>query len=129
MLAVLERVRGDKTVILISGGWPLDEREETSMMSTVAAEAAAARATFYTMFVPASTFSADRRAMSSAPASDQFLHSGPLETLAGMTGGGTFRAEVERGSARSIASGASCPATTGSASRRIRATSTARRAA
>ena len=25
---------------------------------------------------------------------DQYLHSGPLETLAGMTGGGSFRAEV-----------------------------------
>jgi VWFA-related protein len=42
-LAALGRVRGDKTVILISGGWPMDEREETSLMSTVAAEAAAAR--------------------------------------------------------------------------------------
>ena len=29
LLAALERVRGDKTVILISGGWPLDEREQT----------------------------------------------------------------------------------------------------
>ena len=27
-LAALGRVRGDKTVILISGGWPLDERDE-----------------------------------------------------------------------------------------------------
>jgi VWFA-related protein len=94
MLASLGRVRGDKTVILISGGWPMDEREETSVMGTVAAEAAAARATLYTVFVPASSFSADRRMISSAPSRDQFLHSGPLETLAGMTGGGTFRAEV-----------------------------------
>lgn len=94
MLATLGRVRGDKTVILISGGWPMDEGEETSTMATVAAEAAAARATLYTMFVPVPSFSADRRAMGSAPASDQFLHSGPLETLASMTGGGTFRAEV-----------------------------------
>ena len=94
MLAALGRVRGDKTVILISGGWPMDEREETSVMGTVAAEAAAARATLYTVFVPISSFSADRRMISSAPSRDQFLHSGPLETLAGMTGGGTFRAEV-----------------------------------
>jgi tetratricopeptide (TPR) repeat protein len=94
MLAALGRVRGDKTVILISGGWPLDEREETSLMTTVAVEAAAARATLFTIFVPGSMFSADRRVMSSAPARDQFLHVGPLETLAAMTGGGTFRAEV-----------------------------------
>jgi len=94
MLGALAQVRGDKTVILISGGWPMDDREESSTMSTVAAEAAAARATLFTIFVPASSFSADRRMISSAPSRDQFLHSGPLETLAGMTGGGTFRAEV-----------------------------------
>jgi VWFA-related protein len=94
MLGALGRVRGDKTIILISGGWPMDDREETSTMSTVAAEAAAARATVFTIFVPVSSFSADRRMVSSAPSRDQFLHSGPLETLAGMTGGGTFRAEV-----------------------------------
>ncbi len=94
MLAALSQVRGDKTVILISGGWPMDERDETSTMATVAAEAAAARATLFTIFVPVSTFAADRRMVSSAPSRDQFLHSGPLETLAGMTGGGSFRAEV-----------------------------------
>jgi VWFA-related protein len=94
MLAALAHVRGDKTVILISGGWPMDERDETSTMATVAAEAAAARATLFTIFVPVSTFAADRRMVSSSPSRDQFLHSGPLETLAGMTGGGSFRAEV-----------------------------------
>jgi VWFA-related protein len=99
MLGALAQVRGDKTVILISGGWPMDDREETSAMSTVAAEAAAARATIFTIFVPVSSFSAERRMVSSAPSRDQFLHSGPLETLAGMTGGGTFRAEVNAESA------------------------------
>ena len=38
LLAVLGRVRGDKTIILISGGWPLDEREQHTLMSTVAAK-------------------------------------------------------------------------------------------
>lgn len=94
ILATLGRVRGDKTVILISGGWPLDEREETSALAPIAAEAAAARVTLFTLFVPATTFGADRRAMSSTPARDQYLHSGPLDMLAGMTGGGAFRAEV-----------------------------------
>ncbi len=94
LLINLSRVNGDKTVILISGGWPLEERDETSLLSTVAQDAAAARATLYTLFVPATMFSADRRGMTSTPARDQFLHVGPLETLAGMTGGGSFRAEV-----------------------------------
>ncbi len=94
MLTALGRVRGDKTVILISGGWPMDEREEMSVISTVAAEAAAARATLFTMFVPPAMFSADRRGISNSPARDQYMRSGPLETLAGMTGGGTFRVDV-----------------------------------
>jgi VWFA-related protein len=93
-LSALARVRGDKTVILISGGWPLDERDETPLMATVAAEAAAARATIFTIYVPASTFSADRRGISPAPSRDQYIHVGPLETLAAMTGGSSYRAEV-----------------------------------
>jgi VWFA-related protein len=94
ILGALGRVQGDKTVILISGGWPLEEREEMSVISTVAAEAAAVRATVYTVFVPSALFSADRRGLSSTPARDQYMRLGPLETLAGMTGGGTFRADV-----------------------------------
>lgn len=94
VLTLLSRVRGEKTVILISGGWPLDEREETSTLSSVAAEAVAARATVYTMFVPAAMFSADRRGISSTPARDQYMRLGPLETIAGMTGGGSYRTDV-----------------------------------
>ena len=93
-LSLLGRVPGDKTIILISGGWPLDEREELSLMSSVAADAAAARATLFTIFAPAASFTADRRVMTSTPAADNYIHSGPLETLAALTGGGSFRAEV-----------------------------------
>jgi VWFA-related protein len=93
-LATLGNVRGDKTVILISGGWPLDERDETTLMAEVALEAAAARATIYTIYVPSSPFSADRRGIVQSSARDQYIHLGPLETLAGMTGGGSFRADV-----------------------------------
>jgi hypothetical protein len=93
-LSVLSRVRGDKTIVLISGGWPLDDRDEISLMSSVAADAAAARATVFSVFVPASAFSADRRVLSTTPLADTYLHSGPLETLAAMTGGASFRAEV-----------------------------------
>ncbi|MGE5198428.1 MAG: hypothetical protein ACM3H9_02225, partial [Rhodospirillaceae bacterium] len=42
-LQELGQVPGDKTAVLISGGWPLDERDEISLLSQVAAEAAAAR--------------------------------------------------------------------------------------
>ena len=94
LLSVLERVRGDKTVILISGGWPLDDREQHTLMSTVASEAAAARATLYTLFVPSVAGSASRRMMSNSPATDTYLFSTPLDTVASMTGGSSYRAEV-----------------------------------
>jgi len=94
LISKLARVPGDKTIILISGGWPLDERDETTSMELVAAEAAAAHATINSVYVPASTSSAERRMMSIAPMRDQFLQWGPLDTLAAMTGGGSVRAEV-----------------------------------
>jgi len=93
-LGALGQVSGDKTVVLISGGWPLDERDEISTLQIVASEAAAAGARIFTIYVPTSTFSADRRTMTTTPLADGFLHSGPLETLAAMTGGGSFRADV-----------------------------------
>jgi VWFA-related protein len=93
-LSLLGQVQGDKNVILISGGWPMDDRDEMSTMSMVASEAAAVGARIFTIYVPASTFSADRRMMSSTPLADSYLHSGPLETLASMTGGASYRAEI-----------------------------------
>jgi VWFA-related protein len=94
ILSTLAQVQGDKTIILISGGWPLDDREQNSMIMTVASEAAAARATFFTLFVPPTISSASRRVISSTPANDQWIHLWPLETLASMTGGGSFRIDV-----------------------------------
>jgi VWFA-related protein len=93
-LSTLATIPGDKTVILISGGWPLDEREQSTLMTLVASEAAAARVTLFTLFVPGTTSSASRRLVSSTPTNDQWLHSWPLETLAGMTGGASFRIDV-----------------------------------
>jgi VWFA-related protein len=94
MLAALTQVRGDKTIVLISGGWPLDDREQHTTITTLASEAAAARATFYTLYVPNIVGSASRRMITTTPANDSYLHSGPLDTLASMTGGASYRAEV-----------------------------------
>ena len=93
-LGELGRIPGDKTAILLSGGWPIDQRDEISLLLTVAAEAAAARVTLFTVFVPMPMISAERRVMSVSPIGDSNLHSGPLENLAAMTGGGWYRAEV-----------------------------------
>jgi VWFA-related protein len=91
VLASLAQVGGDKVVVLISGGLPLDERDQMSLLSTVAADAAAARATLFTFFVPAATVTASRRAMSSSPAADEQMQGWPLETLASLTGGASYR--------------------------------------
>jgi VWFA-related protein len=94
LLAALQTVRGDKNIVLISGGWPLDDREQHTLITSVAAEASAARATLYTLYVPNTIGSASRRMITSTPANDSYLHSGPLDTLAAMTGGASYRAEV-----------------------------------
>ena len=94
VITQLGHVSGDKTVILISGGWPLDEREETSVLSPLAADAAAARVTLFTLYVPPTQFSADRRVINNSPTRDHFMQYGPLDMLAHMTGGSSFRAEV-----------------------------------
>src|SRR5688572_9967233 len=94
LLASLTQVSGDKTIVLISGGWPLDDREQHTLITTLASEAAAARASFYTLYVPNTIGSASRRMITSTPANDSYLHSGPLDTLASMTGGASYRAEV-----------------------------------
>lgn len=93
-LAALARVGGDKTMVLISGGWPLHERDQLSLLGMVAAEAAAARVTVFPFFVPASMVSASRRIMTRSPVADEQMHGWPLDTLASMTGGAAFRAQV-----------------------------------
>jgi VWFA-related protein len=94
VLGALARVGGDKTVVFISGGMPLDERDQISILSTVAADSAAARAMVFTFFVPASASSASRRTMTTSPGADERVLGWPLETLAGMTGGASYRADV-----------------------------------
>ena len=94
VLTTLARVGGDKMVVLISGGLPLDERDQMSWLSSVAADAASARTTLFTFFVPASSVSATRRTMSASPSADERILGWPLETLAGMTGGASYRVDV-----------------------------------
>jgi VWFA-related protein len=94
-LGSLQQVAGDKTVILISGGWPMDESDETSTLMTVASEAAAARATVFTVYVPRRMMSAGRRNISMAPMRDQSLYRWGVENLASMTGGRSYSADAD----------------------------------
>jgi len=94
VLRALEQVDGDKTIVLISGGWPLDERDQITLLSTVANEAAAARATVFSFFAPESPVNAGKRVMSYSTSADEQVKVWPLETLASMTGGGSFRVQA-----------------------------------
>ena len=95
VLSALSRVNGDKTIVLISGGWPLDDRDEISLITTVAADArGGARDAVHRSSCRRPRSRSTQRMMSLDAASGPVPLRGPLETLAGMTGGGTFRAEV-----------------------------------
>ena len=94
VLTTLAQFGGDKMLVLISGGLPLDERDQMSLLSTVAADAAAARTTLFTFFVPPSGVSATRRTMAASPSADERIQGWPLETLASMTGGASYRVDV-----------------------------------
>jgi VWFA-related protein len=95
--AVLQRLKrypGEKAVFLISGGWPLETREGMSELRPVAAVAAEAHVTLYSLFAPADEGSADRRTITTTPLADMTVRRWPLETLATMTGGGSYRVDV-----------------------------------
>jgi VWFA-related protein len=94
MLARLANVPGDKSVILIAGGLPLDERDDFALLSSIAKEAAEARTTLFTIFAPTSSTSVARARMSPRPGTDEQLLRWPLETIADLTGGRAFRGDI-----------------------------------
>ena len=97
VLAELKKVPGEKTLVLISGGWPLDVRETSSELAPLASAAADARVTVFTLFSANADNSADRRTVSAAPLADMAIRRWPLQTLAGMTGGGSYRVDAGAG--------------------------------
>jgi VWFA-related protein len=97
VLGELKKVPGEKTLVLISGGWPLDVRETTSELAPLASAAADARVTVFTLFAANPDNSADRRTVSAAPLADMAVRRWPLQTLAEMTGGGSYRVDAGAG--------------------------------
>lgn len=94
MLATLGRIQGDKSVVLISGGWPMDDHDQTSVVSALAADAGSARVRLFTIYVPRPMMGASRRSINLTARNDQSLYLWPLETLAARTGGESFRADA-----------------------------------
>lgn len=94
LLSTLARIHADKAVVLISGGWPLDDADQASILNSLASDAAAARVTLFSLFVPRHAMSASRRFIGSTIRSDESLYQWTLENLASVTGGRAFRADA-----------------------------------
>jgi VWFA-related protein len=97
-LSALKRIEGQKTVILVSGGWPLDVRDTSSELGPLAVVANDAHVILHSVFAVGGDNSADRGTVSSTALVDQAARRWPLETLAGLTGGRAFRADAGAGS-------------------------------
>ena len=94
VLSRLKSFNGDKIVVLISGGWPLDTRDGTTELLPLATAAADARATIFAMFAPNTEGAAERRSISNTPIADLSIRRWPLETLSAMTGGDSYRVDA-----------------------------------
>jgi VWFA-related protein len=94
VLTRLKAFNGDKIVVLISGGWPLDTRDGNTELQPVANAAADAHAMIFAMFAPRTEGAAERRTISNTPIADLSIRRWPLETLAAMTGGDAYRVDA-----------------------------------
>ena len=94
VLSRLRAFKGDKIVVLISGGWPLDTRDGNAELQPLATAAAEAHATIFSMFAPNTEGAAERRSISNTPLADLSIRRWPLETLAAMTGGDAYRVDA-----------------------------------
>ena len=79
VLSRLKAFNGDKIVVSISGGWPLDTRDGNTELQPVATAAADARATIFAMFAPKTEGAAERRSISNTPIADLSIRRWPLK--------------------------------------------------
>jgi VWFA-related protein len=91
LVRALGAVPGPKHGVLVSAGWPLNEREVATEMSGLAADAARAHVTIHTLTTPTWALAASRSKPNLRPIEDQNLLMSSVETLSGMTGGRAVR--------------------------------------
>jgi VWFA-related protein len=94
VLGDLKKIPGEKTVILVSGGWPMQLHDASSDLAPLASAASDAQATLHALFAVGGDTTADRGTLSLTPVADQSVRRWPLETLAGLTGGVSFRVDA-----------------------------------
>jgi len=91
VLRGLRSMPGPKHMVLISSGWPIDERDSTSQLTALAEEAALSNVTVHVFTVEESQTSASLVRISPKRSLDQNLLLTSVETLAGYTGGRSVR--------------------------------------
>ena len=91
VLRNLVAVPGPKHVVLVSSGWPIDEREIPGQIAPLAEEAAAANATLHVFTAEESMTAAGQLRVSPRPAQDAELVLASVESLASSTGGRAVR--------------------------------------
>ena len=91
VLRNLVAVPGPKHVVLVSSGWPIDEREIPGQIAPLAEEAAAASATLHVFTAEESMTAASQLRVSPRPAQDADLVLASVESLASSTGGRAVR--------------------------------------
>ena len=91
VLRNLVAVPGPKHVVLVSSGWPMDEREIPGQITPLAEEAAAANATLHVFTAEESMTAASQLRVSPRPAQDADLVLASVESLASSTGGRAVR--------------------------------------
>jgi VWFA-related protein len=91
LVRALGAVPGPKHGVLVSAGWPMNEREVVTEMSGLAADAARANVTIHTLTTPTWALAASRSKPNLRPIEDQNLLLSSVETLSGMTGGRAVR--------------------------------------
>jgi VWFA-related protein len=87
----LARVPGPKHAVLLSAGWAMNERDASTEMGWVAADAARANVTIHTFTAEMWALAASRSRPSMRSIEDRNLLMNNVEMLAGMTGGRSVR--------------------------------------
>jgi VWFA-related protein len=87
----LAAIPGPKHAVLLSSGWPINEREAATAMSFIASEAAKSNVTVHTFTTSQWAMAASRGRMMTTLAQDQQLLMNSVEMLANLTGGRPVR--------------------------------------
>jgi VWFA-related protein len=91
VLRALAALAGPKHLILVSSGWPIEERRAVARMVEIAEEAARSNVTIHVFTAAEWAMSAALKRVSPRPGADERMLLSSVETLAGYTGGRAVR--------------------------------------